>query len=160
MTRQEQEDQAQLEWLRKWKERRKEKRNVRKKPLFYKILRKLGIIKDYEEDIRTRMEMCERAIKANVCPEDCDICAWDVKGGIDYNGYITTSRNNRKPSEVSKKNQRTDKRRGSSQVRHEGGKTQDLETGRKGLTLGEAIKYADTYNVSIDYIAGRKKVEY
>ena len=116
MTRQEQEDQAQLEWLRKWKERRKEKRNVRKKPLFYKILRKLGIIKDYEEDIRTRMEMCERAIKANVCPEDCDICAWDTKGGIDYNGYITTSRNNRKPSEVSKKNQRTDKRRGSSQV--------------------------------------------
>ena len=26
---------------------------------------------------------------------------------------------------------------------------QDLETGRKGLTLGEAIKYADTYNVSM-----------
>ena len=94
--------------------------DVRKKSRFYKILRKHGIIKDYEEDIRTRMEMCERAIKANVCPEDCDICAWDVKGGIDYNGYITTSRNNRKPSEVSKKNQRTDKRRGSSQARHEG----------------------------------------
>ena len=37
---------------------------------------------------------------------------------------------------------------------------QDLETGRKWLTLGEAIKYADTYNVSIDYIAGRKIVEY
>ena len=36
---------------------------------------------------------------------------------------------------------------------------QDLETGRKGLTLGEAIKYADTYNVSLDYIAGRKKSE-
>ena len=152
MTRQEKEDQAQLEWLQKWKERRKEKRDVRKKSLFYKILRKLGIIKDYEEDIRTRMEMCKRAIKANVCPEDCDICAWDVKGGIDYNGYITTGRNNRKPSEVSKKNQRTNKKRGSSQARH--------ERGRKGLTLGEAIKYADTYNVSIDYIAGRKKVEY
>ena len=123
MTRQEQENQAQLEWLRKWKERRKEKRDVRKKSRFYKILRKLGIIKDYEEDIRTRMEMCERAIKANVCPEDCDICARDTKGGIDYNGHITTSRNNRKPSEISKKNQRTDKRRGSSQARHEGGKT-------------------------------------
>ena len=122
MTRQEQEDQAQLEWLRKWKERRKGKRDVRKKSWFYKILRKLGIIKDYEEDIRTRMEMCKRAIKANVCPEDCDICAWDVKGGIDYNGYITTGRNNRKPSEVSKKNQRNDKRRGSSQARHEGRK--------------------------------------
>ena len=39
MTRREQEDQAQLEWLRKWKERRKEKRDVRKKSLFYKILR-------------------------------------------------------------------------------------------------------------------------
>ena len=104
MTRQEQEDQAQLEWLRKWKERRKGKRDVRKKSRFYKILRKLGIIKDYEEDIRTRMEMCERAIKENACPEDCDICAWDTKGGIDYNGYITTGRNNRKPFEVSKKN--------------------------------------------------------
>lgn len=31
MTRQEKEDQAQLEWLRKWKERRKEKRDMRKK---------------------------------------------------------------------------------------------------------------------------------
>ena len=29
MTRQEQEDQAQLEWLRKWKERRKEKWNYK-----------------------------------------------------------------------------------------------------------------------------------
>ena len=37
---------------------------------------------------------------------------------------------------------------------------QDLETGREGLTLEEAIKYADTYNVSLEYIAGRKKVEY
>ena len=36
----------------------------------------------------------------------------------------------------------------------------DLETGRKGLTLGEAIKYAGTYNVSLEYIAERKKVEY
>ena len=123
MTRQEQEDQAQLEWLRKWKERRKEKRDMRKKSLFYKILRKLGFIRDIEDDREMKMEMCKRAIKANVCPEDCDICAWDTKGGIDYNGYITTSRNNRKPPEVSKKNQRTDKRRGSSQARHEGGKT-------------------------------------
>ena len=122
MTRKEQEDQEQLEWLRKWEERRKEKIDVRKKPLFYKVLRKLGIIKDYEEDIRTRMEMCERARKANVCPEDCDICAWSTKGGVDYNGYITTGRNNRKPSEVSAKNQRTDKKRGSSQVEHQGRK--------------------------------------
>lgn len=63
MTRQEQEDQAQLEWLQKWKERRKKKRDVRKKSLFYKILRKLGIIKDYEEDIRTRMEGRETVMR-------------------------------------------------------------------------------------------------
>lgn len=31
MTRQEKEDQAQLEWLRKWKERRKEKKRHEKK---------------------------------------------------------------------------------------------------------------------------------
>ena len=91
--------------------------------LIHKILRKLGFIKDIENDRKLKMEMCERARKANVCPEDCDICAWDVKGGIDYNGYITTGRNNRKPSEVSKKNQRTDKKRGSSRARHEGGTT-------------------------------------
>lgn len=35
---------------------------------------------------------------------------------------------------------------------------QELETGRKGLTLGEAIKYADTYNVSMDYIVGRREM--
>ena len=33
----------------------------------------------------------------------------------------------------------------------------DLETGRKGLTLGEAIKYADLYKVSLDYIVGRNE---
>lgn len=160
MTRQEQEDQAQLEWLRKWKERRKEKRNVRKKPLFYKILRKLGIIKDYEEDIRTRIEMCERAIKANVCPEDCDICAWDTKGGIDYNGYITTGRNNRNRLKYLRKIRGLTREEAAVKLNIKEERLQDLETGRKGLTLGEAIKYADTYNVSLDYIAGRKKVEY
>lgn len=96
---------------------------MRRESLIHKILRKLGFIKDIEDDRKLKMEMCKRAIKANVCPEDCDMCAWDTKGGIDYNGYITTSRNNRKPSEISKKNQRTDKKRGSSQARHEGGKT-------------------------------------
>jgi hypothetical protein len=103
--------------------KKKEGNKVRKESLIHKILRKLGFIKDIEDDRKLKMEMCKRAIKENVCPEDCDICAWDTKGGIDYNGYVTTSRNNRKPSEISKKNQRTDKRRGSSRARHEGGKT-------------------------------------
>ena len=39
MTRKEQEDQEQLEWLRKWKERRKGKIDVRKRSLFYKVLK-------------------------------------------------------------------------------------------------------------------------
>ena len=95
---------------------------MRKESLIHKILRKLGFIKNIEDDRELKMEMCKRAIKANVCPEDCDICAWSTKGGVDYNGYITTGRNNRKPSEVSAKNQRTDKRRGSSQVKHQGRK--------------------------------------
>ena len=55
--------------------------------LIHKILRKLGFIKDIEDDRELKMEMCKRAIKANVCPEDCDICAWDVKGGSSYENH-------------------------------------------------------------------------
>lgn len=79
-----------------------------------------------------------------------------MKGGIDYNGYIATGRNNRKPSEVSK----LTRKEAAVKLDMKEERLQDLETGRKGLTLGEAIKYADTYNVSLDYIVGRKKVEY
>ena len=57
---------------------------MRKESLIHKILRKLGFIKDIEDDRVLKMEMCKRAIKANVCPEDCDICAWDTKGGVSY----------------------------------------------------------------------------
>ena len=62
---------------------KKEGDKVRKESLIRKILRKLGFIKDIEDDREFKMEMCKRAIKANVCPEDCDICAWDAKGGTD-----------------------------------------------------------------------------
>lgn len=34
---------------------------------------------------------------------------------------------------------------------------EEIEMGRKGLTLGEAIKFADLYRVSLDYIVGRKE---
>ena len=60
---------------------------MKKESLIYKILRKLGFIKDIEENRKLTMEMCERAIKANVCPEDCDMCAWDVKGGVSYENH-------------------------------------------------------------------------
>ena len=60
---------------------------MKKESLIHKILRKLGVFKKYKDDRRLKMEMCERAIKANVCPEDCDICAWDTKGGVSYENY-------------------------------------------------------------------------
>ena len=82
----------------------------------------VGFYVDWDEkhDFRKDLGYWIKLVDADVRREEC---AGDVKGGIDYNGYITTGRNNRKPSEVSKKNQRTDKKRGSSQARHEGGKT-------------------------------------
>lgn len=60
---------------------------MRKESLIHKILRKLGFIKDIEDDRKLKMEMCERAIKANVCPEDCDMCAWNTKGGVSYENH-------------------------------------------------------------------------
>ena len=60
---------------------------MRKESLIHKILRKLGFIKDIEDDRKIKMEMYKRAIKANVCPGDCDICAWDVKGGVSYENH-------------------------------------------------------------------------
>lgn len=60
--------------------RRKGKIKMRKESLIHKILRKLGFIKYIEDDRKLKMEdMCKRAIKANVCPKTCDICAWDTE---------------------------------------------------------------------------------
>ena len=60
---------------------------MRKESLIHKILRKFGFIKDIEDDRKLKMEMCKRVIKANVCPEDCDMCAWDTKGGVSYDNH-------------------------------------------------------------------------
>ena len=65
----------------------RERNDMKKESLIHKILRKLGFIKDIEDDRKLKMEMCKRAIKANVCPEDCDMCAWDTKGGVSYENY-------------------------------------------------------------------------
>ena len=60
---------------------------MRRESLIHKILRKLGFIKDIEDDRKMKMEMCERAIRANVCPEACDMCAWDTKGEVSYENH-------------------------------------------------------------------------
>ena len=41
--------------------------------VIFKILRKLKII---DTQILDSHEMCKRAIKSNVCPHACEICAW------------------------------------------------------------------------------------
>ena len=43
-------------------------------------------LKEIDKDT-LKMEMCEREIKANACPEDCDMCIWDVKGGVSYENH-------------------------------------------------------------------------
>lgn len=61
---------------------------MKKESLIYKILRKLGFIKGIEDDRKLKMEdMCKRAIKANVCPKTCNICAWGTKGGDSYENH-------------------------------------------------------------------------
>ena len=56
-----------------------EKENKDEEALPHKILRKFGFIKDIEDDRKLKMEMCERARNANVCPKNCDMCAWNSK---------------------------------------------------------------------------------
>lgn len=44
--------------------------------IFMKILKKVGIIKEFEVD---NSEMCQRAVSSGVCPNACEICAWGSK---------------------------------------------------------------------------------
>lgn len=44
--------------------------------ILLKILKKVGIIKEFEVD---NSEMCQRAVSSGVCPNSCEICAWGSK---------------------------------------------------------------------------------
>lgn len=44
---------------------------MKKKTLLNKIITKI------ERKKISKREMCEKAIKSNVCPHRCDICAWN-----------------------------------------------------------------------------------
>jgi len=46
----------------------------------YNLLKKLGFIGEKRITKEQQKEMCERAIKSNICPRNCEICAW----GVDY----------------------------------------------------------------------------
>lgn len=43
--------------------------------------------RDREDESGNDLEMCKEPIKANVCPEDCDMCAWNTKGGVSYENH-------------------------------------------------------------------------
>lgn len=51
---------------------------MKKETLLYKLinkfLHKMGIVRTKKI---SKKEMCERAIKSNVCSHTCDICAWN-----------------------------------------------------------------------------------
>lgn len=42
--------------------------------ILLKIFKKVGIIKEFEVD---NSEMCQRAVSSGVCPNACEICAWN-----------------------------------------------------------------------------------
>ena len=56
---------------------------MRQESWFKRLLRKLRIIKepdfDEQESNKLKREMCSRSIQSGVCPEVCEICAWNVK---------------------------------------------------------------------------------
>lgn len=44
--------------------------------ILLKIFKKVGIIKEFEVD---NSEMCQREVSSGVCPNACEICAWEMK---------------------------------------------------------------------------------
>ena len=56
---------------------------MRQESWFKRLLRKLGLIKeskfDEQKSNELKREMCGRSIQSGVCPEACEICAWNVK---------------------------------------------------------------------------------
>ena len=62
MNRQEQEDKAQLEYLRKWKEKKQKRKN----------------------DRRQTIKLCEKKARKNGCPECCEQCDLNTRGGYRY----------------------------------------------------------------------------
>ena len=43
--------------------------------IFQKVLKALGIIKEFEVD---KSKMCRRAVDSGVCPNCCEKCAWNA----------------------------------------------------------------------------------
>lgn len=50
-----------------------------KQSWFYRLLKRIGLIKSYELTEEQKAEMCRRACASGVCPRVCDRCAWGMK---------------------------------------------------------------------------------
>lgn len=42
--------------------------------ILMKFLKKIGLVKEYEVD---KAEICRKAVASGVCPNACEICAWN-----------------------------------------------------------------------------------
>ena len=52
-----------------------------KRNWFYRLLKKIGIIKTRRLTLEEKADMCNRSVMAGVCPKDCDRCAWGWLNG-------------------------------------------------------------------------------
>lgn len=50
-----------------------------KQSWFYRLLKRIGLIKSYEITEEQKAEMCRMACASGVCPRDCERCAWGMK---------------------------------------------------------------------------------
>lgn len=49
-----------------------------KESWFYRLLKRIGLIKTHALTFEEKAEMCRRAVSSGVCPKDCDRCAWRI----------------------------------------------------------------------------------
>ena len=47
-----------------------------KQSWFYRLLKKIGLIKTYEVSKEQKADMCRMARAYGVCPKNCDCCVW------------------------------------------------------------------------------------
>jgi len=58
-----------------------EEKVMGKEKWFYRLLKRLGIIKTRRLTLEEKAEMCNRSVMAGVCPADCDRCTWGWLNG-------------------------------------------------------------------------------
>lgn len=57
-----------------------ERKEMGKQSWFYRLLKRIGLIKTYEVSKEQKAEMCRMACSHGVCPNACERCAWGERG--------------------------------------------------------------------------------